>query len=193
LHLPKASSEDVIPVVVSASETSHRSAYAGEETRAIKSLSADDIAELRRGGGWGLAKAAELNGLPGPTHLLDMKDEIALNDDQIAAIEKIYAAMKAAAIVEGENLIALEEDLERHFRDGTITEEILSASLEAIAATRKDLRYIHLSAHLQTPEILSEAQITQYNTLRGYSSPDPCANIPAGHDPAMWREHNGCE
>jgi hypothetical protein len=183
----------VLPVVVSASETSHRSAYAGEETRAIKSLSPDDIAELRRGGGWGLAKAAELNGLPGPTHLLEMKDEIALDDAQIAAIEKIYAAMKAAAIVEGENLIALEEDLERHFRDGTITQEILSASLEAIAATRKDLRYIHLSAHLQTPEILSDAQIAQYNTLRGYSNSNPCANIPAGHDPAMWRQHNGCE
>ena len=29
------------------------SAYAGEESRQIKSLSADDITELRRGGGWG--------------------------------------------------------------------------------------------------------------------------------------------
>ncbi|CAN7503757.1 hypothetical protein LJR255_003422 [Pararhizobium sp. LjRoot255] len=41
----------------------HKSAYAGEEVRSIKSLSEDDISELRRGGGWGLAKAAELNGM----------------------------------------------------------------------------------------------------------------------------------
>ena len=39
---------------------SHASDYSGEEKQAIKSLSADDIAELKRGGGWGLAKAAEL-------------------------------------------------------------------------------------------------------------------------------------
>ena len=31
------------------------SSYAGQETRQIKSLSGEDIAELRRGGGWGLA------------------------------------------------------------------------------------------------------------------------------------------
>ena len=37
------------------------SPYTGQETRRIKSLSSEDIAELQRGGGWGLAKAAELN------------------------------------------------------------------------------------------------------------------------------------
>ena len=37
------------------------SPYAGQETRTVKSFSPEDIAELRRGGGWGLAKAAELN------------------------------------------------------------------------------------------------------------------------------------
>ncbi len=48
----------------------HASKYSGQEKRTIKSLSPDDIAELERGGGWGLAKAAELNGLPGPAHLI---------------------------------------------------------------------------------------------------------------------------
>jgi hypothetical protein len=40
--------------------------YAGMQNRAIKSLSDNDINELRRGGGWGLALAAELNGMPAP-------------------------------------------------------------------------------------------------------------------------------
>ena len=44
----------------------HATPYAGLETRAIKSLSDEDIAELRRGGGWGLALPAVLSGLPGP-------------------------------------------------------------------------------------------------------------------------------
>ena len=35
--------------------------YAGMQERPIKSLSDADIRELKRGGGWGLALAAELN------------------------------------------------------------------------------------------------------------------------------------
>jgi len=52
---------------VAAAQQAHPSKYAGQETRAIKSLSSEDIAELRRGGGWGMARAAELNGVPGPS------------------------------------------------------------------------------------------------------------------------------
>lgn len=172
---------------------SHASPYAGQEARAIKSLSADDIAELRRGGGWGLAKAAELNGVPGPAHLLELKDEIPLDGAQIAAITALRDKMRAQAIAEGERLIALERELEAHFRDGTITDDILRSSLDAIAESREALRYIHLSTHLQTPEILSPGQIARYNELRGYAAPDPCAHVPEGHDPDMWRKHNGCD
>jgi hypothetical protein len=48
--------------------------YAWEQTRAIKALSDEDIAALRQGEGMGMgmgmAKAAELNGYPGPVHVL---------------------------------------------------------------------------------------------------------------------------
>ena len=172
---------------------SHTSPYAGQETRLIKSLSPEDIAELRRGGGWGLAKAAELNGLPGPAHLLEMKDEIALDAAQLEAITRIRDRMKAAAIEEGERLIGLEQALETQFRDGTVTDESLRAALDDIAASRRNLRYIHLSAHLETPEILSPAQIRKYNELRGYAAASPCDAVPEGHAPAMWRKHNGCD
>lgn len=46
------------------------SPYTGMQDRAIKSLSDADIRELRRGGGWGHALPAEINGMPGPAHLL---------------------------------------------------------------------------------------------------------------------------
>ena len=39
------------------------STYAGMEARWIKSLSPEDLQELWRGGGWGLALPAELNGV----------------------------------------------------------------------------------------------------------------------------------
>ena len=66
--------------IFSAAEHSLKSKYAGEEKREIKSLSETDIEELKNGQGWGLAKAAELNGVPGPAHLLEMKNEIDLTD-----------------------------------------------------------------------------------------------------------------
>lgn len=167
------------------------SPYAGEEARTIKSLSVNDVAELRRGGGWGLAKAAELNGVPGPAHLLELKDAIPLDPEQVARLEAIFAEMQTAAIAEGERLIAAEAALEAAFRDGTVTDAALRDLLAVIEASRSALRYIHLRTHLLTPELLSEAQIARYNALRGYAA-DPCAAVPAGHDPAMWRRHQGC-
>lgn len=173
-------------------QQAHSSKYSGQETRLIKSLSPDDIAELRRGGGWGLARAAELNGVPGPAHLLELKDGISLSKDQVGAIETIRNEMKRKAVTQGEKLIALERRLDRHFSGGTITDDILRALLVEIAETRQSLRYIHLSTHLKMPAILSVAQTDKYNALRGYS-PNPCANPPAGHDAAMWRKHNNCD
>ena len=146
-------------VQASGTHRSHVSNYAGQAKLAIKSLSPDDIAELKRGGGWGLAKAAELNGVPGPAHLLKLKDEISLSDAQVSAITEIFEGMKVQAIKQGERLITLERELENHFRNRTITGSILRSSLEAIAETRMELRYIHLATHLRTPEILSPGQI----------------------------------
>ena len=169
------------------------SPYAGEQSRAIKSLSPADIAELRKGAGWGLAKAAELNGVPGPAHLLELKDEIPLDAGQVAAITAMRDDMRARAIRAGARLIAAEEALEKRFRSGDIDEGRLRASLEAIAEARMELRYVHLATHLKTPALLSAEQIARYNRLRGYGDADPCASVPAGHDAALWRRHNGCE
>lgn len=144
------------------------SPYAGEESRAVKSLSPEDIAELRRGGGWGLAKAAELNGMPGPVHLLELKDEIPLTPEQVKAVTAIYERMRAAAIAEGERFLAAEQALEEAFRADAVTQESLQAMLAGIGRSRARLRFIHLLAHLGTPELLTEAQIARYAALRGY-------------------------
>ena len=169
------------------------SKYAGQETRAIKSLSAADMEELQRGGGWGLAKAAELNGVPGPAHLVELKHEIHLSHEQVTQITSIFNAMNGKAKQLGQQLIDLETMLEKHFQERTITDEILRDLLKQLADTRYELRYTHLATHLQTPAILSEAQISHYNQLRGYDKPDLCDFVPEGHDPDMWRLHNGCE
>ncbi len=168
------------------------SLYAGQENRPIKSLSAEDLAELRRGGGWGLARAAELNGMPGPAHLLELKNQIPLTADQIMAISAIFEGMRTTAIAEGERLISGEEALETAFRNGSITNKSLQELLSDIGQARIALRYVHLAAHLKTLPLLTHDQIARYNVLRGYSD-DPCANPPKGHDVNMWRKHNGCD
>ena len=182
----------IATVAFSAADHSHKSKYAGEEKREIKSLSTSDIGELQKGKGWGLAKAAELNGVPGPVHLLEMKEEIDLSAEQIQAIEDIYRKMKQEAVPLGLELIELERELNTHFANRTITDERLRQILQKIARVRRQLRYVHLSTHLKTPDILKSDQITLYNKLRGYSSDAPCENVPKGHDPEMWRKHHNC-
>ena len=177
----------------SEADHSHKSKYAGEEKREIKSLSATDIEELQNGKGWGLAKAAELNGVPGPVHLLEMKEEIDLSAEQIQSIEDIYRKMKQEAVPLGLELIELERELNNHFANRTITNELLRQILQKIAQVNRQLRFVHLSTHLKTPDILKSEQITLYNKLRGYSSDDPCENVPKGHDPEMWKKHHNCQ
>lgn len=175
------------------SPSKYHSAYSGQEKRKIKSLSKSDLDELRSGKGWGLAKVAELNGFPGPSHLLEMKEEIKLSKEQLNQIEQLYAQMKKEAISLGLKLIELEKELDESFANKTINENRLAKLLEKIAKVYRDIRYIHLSVHLKTPKILTIEQINTYNKLRGYSSKDPCSNIPKGHDPEMWRKHNNCK
>ena len=45
--------------------------YTGMQARSIKALSDQQIADLGAGRGMGLALAAELNGYPGPSHVLE--------------------------------------------------------------------------------------------------------------------------
>lgn len=165
--------------------------YAGFETREIKSLSEQDIEELRRGEGWGLALPAELNGLPGPAHLLELREELALSAEQVQAISAIYDDMRVAAIAAGERFIVAEAAISDAFSGSELSEKELLELLEEAADARAALRFIHLSRHLSTPKLLTVAQIKRYSVLRGYSD-DPCENVPDGHDADMWRRHNGC-
>ncbi len=171
------------------------SPYAGEEARDIKSLSAADVDELTAGRGWGLAKAAELNGVPGPRHVLDARGELALTNEQAARVEAIYDVMLADAKPLGERYVALERRLNVGFRSGELDEPSLKGRLEDIESVRAQLRFVHLVAHVKTARELSAEQIAGYNEVRGYGSLslDICADVPEGHDAAMWRAHNNCD
>jgi len=181
-----------IPLSISAQHNhGAQTPYAGMQNRAIKSLSENDIKELRRGGGWGLALAAELNGMPGPAHMLELKEQIALNQDQVTKTQALLDDMRKAAIPTGERLIAAELALENAFAKGAVEEASLRRLLAEAESARTELRFIHLSQHYKTVQFLKPEQIKRYNILRGYAE-DPCKNIPAGHNPEMYKRHMGC-
>ena len=125
----------------------HKSKYAGQENREIKSLSPNDIEELQKGAGWGLAKAAELNGVPGPAHLLELEDEINLTDTQKNKIQKIFNRMNAEAVALGKRLIQLELELNNDFSNRTVNQESLEKNVKETMV--REL-VVHLS-NLQTP------------------------------------------
>lgn len=165
--------------------------YSGFESRPIKSLSDSDVAELKRGGGWGLALPAELNGKPGPAHLLEHSEALELTKHQVAELTDIFERMRAEAIDAGERLIAAEAELSAAFEGGSPSPTELALLVRNAEAARADLRIVHLSRHLEASPLLTAAQIEKYQVLRGYQE-DPCRSVPEGHDAAMWKKHNGC-
>ncbi|WP_421880406.1 hypothetical protein [Pacificispira sp.] len=160
-----------IPVSANAQDHRHGAAPRTADLSDVRSLSGADVAELRRGGGWGLARPAELNGVPGPAHLLELKDEIPLSEAQAARAAELVETMRHHAIQLGEELIALEVELEQGFRGGSMTPVRLKNLLDEIAVTRARLRFVHLSAHLETVKFLTKQQIRRYAVLRGYTDP----------------------
>jgi hypothetical protein len=145
--------------------------YAGQQARPIKALSDDDLAALRKGEGMGMAKAAELNGYPGPKHVLDLGRQLQLTDAQRRDVQAIFERMSAAAKPLGGELIEQEQALDQLFAEGDITINRLAAATAAIAELQGRLRAVHLSAHLETRALLNLDQIARYQQLRGYADP----------------------
>lgn len=144
------------------------SSYSGLQHRSVKALSEEQIADLRAGRGMGLALPAELNGYPGPVHVLELGDHLGLTGEQRIGVQELHAAMKAETVALGERLIAQETDLDRQFASKSVTSASLQAATVEIGATQGALRGAHLRYHLSTLEVLTPEQISRYNELRGY-------------------------
>jgi hypothetical protein len=121
-----------------------------------------------KGEGMGMARAAELNGYPGPKHVLDFAGQLGLTDIQCRDVQAIFDRMSAAAKPLGDELIAQEQALDQLFAKGDITPDQLTAATAAIAELQGRLRAVHLSAHLETRALLNPDQIARYQQLRGY-------------------------
>ncbi|MEQ9638613.1 MAG: hypothetical protein RIM84_01190 [Alphaproteobacteria bacterium] len=143
--------------------------YAGLQHRDVKALSAEQIDDLRAGRGMGMALAAELNGYPGPVHVLELADDLHLSAEQRRTVTALYEAMKAEAVPLGERLIADEAALERLFAERSATAATVEAATAAIGRTHGALRAAHLRYHLATLALLRPHQVARYAELRGYT------------------------
>ena len=155
-------------LLISAAAANAQTPYAGMQMRSIKALSEQQVADLSAGRGMGLALAADLNGYPGPVHVLELADKLNLSPDQRASIQRLFDSMKAEAVPLGSKLIEQEADLDKQFAGHTVTPDSLRASTAAVAATQGALRETHLKYHLSTVAVLSPGQIQRYAELREY-------------------------
>ena len=158
-----------------------QSPYAGWQARDIKALSAQEIDDLRSGRGMSLALAAELNGYPGPRHVLDLGNDLALSDSQREAVAQLFTTMQQEAQRLGAAILEREATLDAAFGRGDIGESELQQHLAALGMLRGELRYVHLRAHLAAKALLGADQVARYNQLRGYGG-DTGPGAASGHN-----------
>jgi hypothetical protein len=147
------------------------SPYRQQAAAGLRGLSDSETSELRAGAGMGLARAAELNGYPGPRHVLDAvaAGKLRASAEQVQRVQKVFDEMKREAQRIGARILEEERQLEAGFSAATMTGDELRSRVARIAALQGELRTIHLSAHLATRAILSDTQVARYNELRGYT------------------------
>ena len=143
--------------------------YAADTSRTIKALSPDETEGLLEGRGLGLARAAELNSYPGPKHVLEWADRLALTEAQRAETERLVGHVRHEARVLGAEIVAAERELDALFAEGQATQAAVAALTDRLGALQGRLRAVHLQAHVAMRQVLSADQIAAYDRLRGYT------------------------
>lgn len=146
------------------------SPYAGQEARAVKALSPEEVEALLAGRGAGLARVAELNHYPGPAHVLELSAPLALARPQVEATKAVHERMRQEALRLGAAIVEKERALDRLFAEQRIDARQLRALVSEIGALQGALRAVHLAAHIETKQILSPRQVERYDELRGYAA-----------------------
>lgn len=158
----------VLCLAGASSMPAQQSPYAARPTSAIKALTPDEVAGYLAGAGMGFALAAELNGYPGPRHVLELADSLGLDANRRAVVRTIFDRMNAEARQLGAAMVAEEAGLDSAFAEGRITEAELAERVQRVEALRGRLRTAHLRAHLAVTDLLTPAERHTYQRLRGY-------------------------
>jgi len=150
------------------------SPYAAGQSSQVKSMTQQQVDDLLAGAGMGLALPAELNGHPGPRHVLELADSLVLTSEQRARTQELFDAMQAEAVALGERLLEAEAALNDLFAAGSVEEGQVALAVMRAARLEGELRIVHLRTHVAMYGLLTEHQRHTYDRLRGYG---------AGHGP----------
>ncbi len=172
-------STQVAPMLHAQIGNSANTPYAGQESSSVRGLSEAEISALRTGAGMGLARPGEINGYPGPRHLLDLANQLALTAEQQTAVQALFDQMQAEAVALGDRFLNRYAALEQTFRDGTITMESMQQQTAELGLIEGEIRATHLKYHVLTKPLLTDEQVVAYSRLRGYTD----TGAPAEHAP----------
>jgi Spy/CpxP family protein refolding chaperone len=109
---------------------------------------------------------AENNGYPSPQKIVSLKDQIGLTKDQLKKIKEIVTNLPISAVVKGQEIIDAEEELNKLFESGTVSEKTLRIKLERIGKMRAELRFVHLQIYVKEKQILSAKQWERLKELK---------------------------
>lgn len=146
------------------------SQYIGQHAREVASFSDEEVRGHLDGRGLGYARPAELNGYPGPMHVLELKQELALSQDQVTATTALFQRMQSRAREAGRAYIEAEKAVDAAFRSGSAEARQIEELVRAADLRRADKRLAHLDAHLEMARLLSADQRKRYAELRGYGA-----------------------
>jgi Spy/CpxP family protein refolding chaperone len=134
--------------------------------QAAQSCSEEFEKVIGEGRGFGLAFAADQNGYPGPMHVLELKDRLALTADQEARTRALMHAMFAESKPKSVRLLDAEAKLRRLFADRAADDMAIRAAVAEVERARGEVRLVHLLAHLKTRDLLTEDQRRIYHEAR---------------------------
>ena len=121
---------------------------------------------VEEGRGFGMAFAADRNGYPGPTHILELKTQLRLTADQEMKAEALLQAMLAESRPKGARLLEAERRLERLYADGIADAASVRAAVVEVERARSELRLVHLLTHLRARDLLTREQRGAYYKIR---------------------------
>lgn len=136
----------------------------------VKTLDPEQVTAYLEGRGMGLARAAEMNAYPGPLHVLELAEGLALTPAQRQAAETLRAEMLAEARPLGQRIVDAEQALDALFAAGAATAEAVERMTVTIGELQGRLRAAHLKAHLGMREVLTPEQVARYDALRGHAA-----------------------
>jgi Spy/CpxP family protein refolding chaperone len=136
------------------------------ETGNAQALFPPDKDQLLKGEAAGQNMVAENNGYPSPQKIVSLKDQIGLIKDQLKKIKEIVTNLPISAVVKGQEIIDAEEELNKLFESGIVSEKTLRIKLERIGKMRAELRFVHLQIYLKEKQILTAKQWERLKELK---------------------------